>query len=179
MTETDCIEIMVIIEDGRESTLTGTERTEFEELLPLTKKKIKRHSEVARDEEVVSLNENECNSLVNSFIFYFKDRIFYTFLKIRISTISPTKGYLNCFKDIIRYCRRQYSILERARKLALFTFLVNSAISNGYCISDACCGVPGLILYLEVECMERRFYILTPDHFQKLVGRIVKQVIPS
>jgi len=52
MTETDCIEIMVIIEDGRESTLTGTERTEFEELLPLTKKKIKRHSEVARDEEV-------------------------------------------------------------------------------------------------------------------------------
>ena len=38
------------------------------------------------------------------------------------------------------------------------TCLVNSVISNGYCISAAFCGVTESILYLEVVFFERRFF---------------------
>ena len=71
-------------------------------------------------------------------------------------------------------------------ELALFTFLVNSVIKNGYSISDAYCEVPGSILYLEVIFIEEELFavlvvllILAFDHFQELIERNIKQIIPS
>merc|ERR1719154_44810 len=71
--------------------------------------------------------------------------------------------------------------------LALFYFLVKLAIKNGYCFYDACCGVPGSILFLEVVFMERIFFLrfwwyhsfYHSTNSKKLVGQIVKQIIPS
>ena len=53
----------------------------------------------------------------------------------------------------------------------LFTFLVNSEINNGYCISDAFCEVRGSILYLEMVFMESRLF------FAVLVMYILKSHI--
>ena len=100
-----------------------------------------------------------------------------------VSTISPrmvngllgkcSKTHSQPVQKFRRTCSKQGKLLQ---------VLVNLVISNEYCFSDACCGVPGSTLYLELVFMERRIFyavlvvsfILAFDHFKKLVERIVK-----